>query len=56
VVQFGVHQRRAVRGPGELRVELPDQVVVQRELGCRRYPDTHQGENDNLPGEQPEPK
>jgi len=53
VVRFGIHQRRAIRGPGELPVELSDQVVVQREFSCRRDPDTHQGEHDDLPDEQP---
>jgi hypothetical protein len=39
-----------------LPVELRHQVVLQREFGRRGDADADDGENDDLPGQQPEPK
>ncbi len=56
-VRFGVHQRRAVGGvPRKLPVELPHQVVEQRQLGRRADADAHDSQHDDLPGQQPQPK
>ena len=54
--RFGVHQRRAVRGAAELPVELRHQVVEQRQLGRRGDADTDEGQHDDLPDQQPQPK
>ena len=52
----GYMQRRAVRRPGKLPVELRHQVMKQRQFGRRADADADDGEHDDLPDQQPQPK
>jgi len=51
--RLGIHQRGAVRSAGELPVELRHEMVQQRQFGGGGDPEADEGEDDDLPDEQP---